>query len=81
MELTTLARDAWRITRSQPTLWILHALLLVAGLPAMIVSANSFTKSLPNDMKENHAMMGTSMSPMPMKIFLMPSPRMVAARS
>ncbi len=39
MELTTLARDAWRITRSQPTLWILHALLLVAGLPAMIVSA------------------------------------------
>lgn len=39
MELTSLASEAWRITRSQPTLWILHALLLVAGLPAMIVSA------------------------------------------
>lgn len=39
MDLTTLAREAWRITRSQPTLWILHALLLVAGLPAIIVSA------------------------------------------
>lgn len=39
MDLTSLASEAWRITRSQPTLWILHALLLVAGLPAMIVSA------------------------------------------
>ncbi len=39
MDLTSLASEAWRITRTQPTLWILHALLLVAGLPAMIVSA------------------------------------------
>lgn len=38
MDLAALLRDAWRITRTQPTVWALHALLLVVGLPSVVVS-------------------------------------------
>ncbi|MBL8094952.1 MAG: hypothetical protein JNL73_12360 [Anaerolineales bacterium] len=38
MDLRALLRDAWHITRTQPTLWALHVLLLLIGLPAVIVS-------------------------------------------
>lgn len=38
MDLAALIRDSWRITRTQPTVWALHALLLVVGLPSIIVS-------------------------------------------
>lgn len=39
MDLGSLSRTAWRITRTQPTLWVLHGLLLLAGLPTLAITA------------------------------------------
>lgn len=39
MDLGALSRTAWRITRTQPTLWVLHGLLLLAGLPTLATAA------------------------------------------
>ena len=38
MDLLALSRTAWRITRTQPSLWLLHGLLFVAGLPTLLIT-------------------------------------------
>ncbi len=39
MDLGSLSRTAWRITRTQPALWVLHGLLLLAGMPTLAITA------------------------------------------